>query len=314
MDRDKPENRIDAAALDTLLAAHDGDVALLYLYGLRRGRYTAEQAARDLCRTLRDIDAAAEKLQRMGLSPASAPAAVPAAAPAEEPPEPLLPVEELPQYSAVEIGLRARSDPAFTAVVDEAAQMLGRKLGGNELRVLFGIYDHLGLPAEVILELLNFLGERYREKYGESRRPSARVIEKEAYLWAHREILTLDQAEDYIRSQKERHSRLGQVKSLLGLAGRELSKTQAEMIGQWLDLGFGDQALEMALDRTVTNTGGVKLPYMNKILLSWHEKGLHTPQEIQAGDSRRPAAPVKSAGGVKSSDLDELDRILKMQS
>ena len=37
----------------------------------------------------------------------------------------------------------------------EAEKALGRVLSDNDLRVLFGIYDHMGLPADVILLLLN---------------------------------------------------------------------------------------------------------------------------------------------------------------
>ena len=45
-----PENRISETELDQLIAAHDGDVALLYLYLRRRGG-DLDAAARTLCRT-----------------------------------------------------------------------------------------------------------------------------------------------------------------------------------------------------------------------------------------------------------------------
>ena len=103
---------------------------------------------------------------------------------------------------------------------------MGRALNSNDMRVIFGIYDHLGLPPEVILELLHFCAELCLWKYGESRRPTPRFLEKEAYAWANREILTLEQAEEYIRGRRERHSDLGRVKAALDLPG-PLSATQA---------------------------------------------------------------------------------------
>ena len=60
-------NSISAQALDKLLAAHDGDVALLYLYWLSHGDLDEEGAAGALCRTRQDICAAKEKLVRLGL-------------------------------------------------------------------------------------------------------------------------------------------------------------------------------------------------------------------------------------------------------
>ena len=57
----------DNSIADALIAAHDGDVALLYIYLRRRGGDDLERAARELCRTMGEIRAAREKLQRMGL-------------------------------------------------------------------------------------------------------------------------------------------------------------------------------------------------------------------------------------------------------
>ena len=62
-------NSISSAIADKLISAHDGDVALLYIYMARRGGHDLDAAARDLCRTMGEISAAAEKLQRMGLMP-----------------------------------------------------------------------------------------------------------------------------------------------------------------------------------------------------------------------------------------------------
>ena len=51
---------LPVGAADRLIAAHDGDVALLYLYIVRTGGLDAERAAGALCRTSREIEAAAE--------------------------------------------------------------------------------------------------------------------------------------------------------------------------------------------------------------------------------------------------------------
>ena len=62
------EKSIPLLTADRLIAAHDGDVALLYIYRLRTGCADPERTARDLCRTLREIEAADEKLRRLGTS------------------------------------------------------------------------------------------------------------------------------------------------------------------------------------------------------------------------------------------------------
>ncbi len=305
MAKERGDKSISPAELDKLIAAHDGDVALLWLYRLRNGRLDAEKAAGDLCRTLQEIRAAEEKLNRMGLAPAS-----PAPAPPEGRPEPA-PAEELPQYTAEEIGRRSAGKPALQVIYDEAAQVLGRALNSNDLRVLFGIYDHLGLPPEVILELLHFCGELCRWKWGESRRPTPRFLEQEAYAWANREILTLEQAEDYIRFRRERHGDLGRIRESLGL--RELSSTQEKDLNLWLEQGFGEEAIAIAADRTLTNTGTLKWGYLRKILQNWHEKGLHSPAEIAEKDPARSARSAKAPApsrGQKPLSPEEWETIL----
>ena len=67
MSENKSQNLISPQAADKLLAAHDGDLALLYLHICRSGSLDMDKAAVALCRTMREIEAAEEKLRRMGL-------------------------------------------------------------------------------------------------------------------------------------------------------------------------------------------------------------------------------------------------------
>ena len=299
-------NSISSAIADKLISAHDGDVALLYIYMVRRGGHDLDAAARDLCRTMSEISAAAEKLQRMGLMPDGA---APAKAAAKE--EKLPPPDEIPQYRSEDIVRRCKENGEFAVVVAEAQTALTHTLSSVEMKTLFGIYDYLALPPEVIMMLINYCVARCREQStpDHPRRPSMRNIEKEAYNWVHQEILTLDQAEEYIRRQRERRDALGRAKAALGIHGRELTPTETKYISAWLDMGFDEDALAIGYDRTVTNTGALKWSYMNKIMQSWHEKGLHSAAEIESGDPRR--RPQQSAAQGKAIDMDELQSVLE---
>lgn len=299
-------NSISSAIADKLISAHDGDVALLYIYMVRRGGHDLDAAARDLCRTMSEISAAAEKLQRMGLMPDGA---APAKAAAKE--EKLPPPDEIPQYRSEDIVRRCKENGEFAVVVAEAQTALTHTLSSVEMKTLFGIYDYLALPPEVIMMLINYCVARCREQStpDHPRRPSMRNIEKEAYNWVHQEILTLDQAEEYIRHQRERRDALGRAKAAVGVHGRELTPTETKYLSAWLDMGFDEDALAIGYDRTITNTGALKWSYMNKIMQSWHEKGLHSAEEIESGDPRR--RPQQSAAQGKAIDLDELQSVLE---
>ena len=146
-------------------------------------------------------------------------------------------------------------------------------------------------------------------KVSKGRLPSMRFIEKEAYAWANREILTLEQAEEYIARSDSLREKSAKTAELLGIRGRELTATENRYISAWLEMGFGEDLIEMAYDRTVTNTGGLKWSYMNSILKSWHEKGLFTPADVREKDGRKAKQQPKQPG--KPKDLDRLIRELE---
>ena len=290
----------DNSIAEALVAAHDGDVALLYIYLCCRSGADMEQAARELCRTMGEISAAWEKLQRMGLLTGKTGAAVRQ----EHSPRPA-PAEELPEYETEDLVRRSREDAGFAAIVGEAQKVLGHVLSSSDLKRLFGIYDYLALPPEVILMLLN-----HCVSISQGRRPSMRFIEKEAYVWANREIMSLEQAEEYIRSSRQRREELGRIKESLGIRGRELTATEQKYISSWLDMGFGEDCIALAYDKTVTNTGALKWNYMNKILLSWDEKKLHSRDQVEEKEGRRKAGASQGKTQDKPIDMEALRAIV----
>ena len=290
---------LTAAEADRLLGAADGTAALLYLYIRRSGGFTPAGAARELNRTETEIVLAAKKLRQLGLLE-------PLQTPAEN--------RETPEYTAEDIVRRAGTDKDFAAVVSEAERTLGRVLSSNDLRLLFGLYDHLGLPAEIIVLLLHHCVETYQERSGAGRMPTMRYVEKEGWYWADQEILTLEAAEEHILREKKKQETAEQVKRVLQIRGRELTATERRYVESWIALGYGPETLAIAYDRTVLSTGKLVWKYMDRIVQSWNEKRLYTPEEIETGDARtasaarKPAAVPESAG----SDGDRLERLRRI--
>ncbi len=272
------EKFISAGIADRLIAAHDGDMALYCLYAARHPGADDETAAAALCRTRAQIAAAREKLGRLLHEEGKGGVPVP------------YPEEEPVQYSKEELVRIASRESAFAALCDELARVLGAIPSQAYLNVLLDAYDHLGMPPEVIMQLIHYCGEETRRRWGESRRPSAKYLSDEAYAWARREIMTLELAEEYIAGRERQRSAQGRIAALLGIRGRELYKKETEYIDAWLDMGFTDEAIALALERTVMNTGALKWPYLNGILKRWHAAGLHTAEGVEQaeGGGRKP--------------------------
>ena len=261
--------------LRKLLSCGCPDAALLYLYC--KAELPRETALDALHFTVPRMVAATDCLKQLGLWQDQAPRHV---------------QPETPRYTEEELRKRLREDKGeFSKLIGEAQRRLGRTLSTEELKTLLAFTDYLRLPTEVVGILLSYCVERSRRRG--MRAPSMRMIEKEAYRWADENIDTLEAASFYVQNQLAMHTRVQQLRLLMQIDQRRLTQTEEQYLGTWVAMGFPNESILMAYERTCLKTGGLKWNYMNSILRSWNEKNLHTPQEILQGDSA-PAHPQVS--------------------
>ena len=217
---------------------------------------------------------------------------------------------ERPSYTEYDVLQAMERDQSFPGLRNEVQQTLGRPLTTEDLKILLGFVNYLGLPYEVISILVRYCKDRSVQR-GKLRAPSLRSIEKEAYHWADLCIDTMEEASAYITRQNVRFSRLGQLMETLQIRGRALTAAEERYAQQWLDWGFGPDELAIAYDRTVLGTGKLTWKYMDKIVSSWHEKGLHSVKQIESGDIRRQKnAPASTPAADSDSELAEQRRLL----
>ena len=296
----KNEFLIKSEDVEQILHAHDGDCALLYLWSVFSGSSDLEKAAGDLFMTLSQVRDAAEKLGRMKLFQPDAQTESPKQPSFEQPASPVeevpLPPDELPEYTSAEIDACTKKDSGFKAVLDATRQILGKQLTRHDMSRMLGIYNHLGLSAEVIYVLLHYCADLYRGPEGAARKPTIRAIEREAFLWANKELYSPEEAEAYVETQKQLHSRLGDIKAALEIYDRKLIPSEEAYFTAWLEMGFSTDVIRLAYERTVKNTGKRALAYMNTILTKWNEAGLHTLQEIEKQDPSSGRKPHGKPG------------------
>ena len=209
----------------------------------------------------------------------------------------------------------------FPALVGEVQRRLGKILSTADLKMLYTLYDYLALPAEVIMLLVSWCIEEMERKYGPGRRPRMPQIRKEGFAWRRLGLDTAEAAEAHLRRQAALRTRTAQVLPLLDIRGREPVEAERKYIESWLDMGFEDGAIRLAYERTVLQKQSMNWRYMNSILKSWHQKGLHTVAAIQAGDSGRPRptapqpapAPPGEAERRVREDLERMREYMRRQ-
>ena len=281
--------------LQKLFGIGNGDAALLYIY-LRSGN--SIQTAAELGLTANQLSLAEAMLRQMGLWE-------------EEKKNTFIPGER-PAYSENDVVRAMDSDGDFRSLYGEIQRLLGKHLNTEELKILLGFSRYLGLSNDVISVLVCYCKEAARNR-GSLRNPSLRTIEKEAYAWAEQGIETLEQAAAYIRSRNLRNSRLEKLKQQLQIRGRNLTAGEEKCAQSWLDMGFADEVVAMAYERTCLNTGGLSWAYMNKILQRWHENGLHTAEEVRRGD-KKPSVPKGASGQLGQAELEAIERLMREEN
>lgn len=291
-------------AADRLIQMDSGDAALLYLYLLRRGDL------RGLTWPEERLRPALESLKKVGLGPAEE--MIPDPVPQQMPP---------PEYSTSDIASALEdSQSAFSALCDAVEHRLGKRLSASDLKSLYTLYDHLALPAEVILMLVGWCTEEMERKYGPGRRPRLSQISREGFAWARRGIDTMERAEAHIQRLTRLRSREGEILRLMDIPLRPLVERERTYIAAWDEMGFDDEAIRLAYEKTVLKKQSMDWSYMNGILRRWHEKGLHTAAAVKAGDrdprvmragGERPAAAPAGEDRRAREDMDRMRRMLE---
>lgn len=289
---------IGESVIRRLIEGGDGSAALLYLALARRGAKDRERLRAELRWDEARFDAAERALIGMGLlvsalpderpAPAERPVPAERTGPTERPVPPERESLRLPEYSREDVMGKLESDASFSALLTEVERKLGR-LSEPSVRKLLGLYDFLGLPADVIFLLVSFCIDRKERQFGAGRLPTMREIEKEGYVWARQELFSSAAADAYIRQEKQKRRRFPEYMAALRLGDRAPVAAEERYLGSWSEMGFPAETVAIAYEKTVLRCREFKWPYCNGILKRWHEKGLHTPEQVSAENA--PARP-----------------------
>lgn len=284
--------RIESSDVRKLLSVASPDACLLYIY-LKAGNDPAG-AEEQLNMTPSRLSCASATLRQLGLWIGDKVGMAIAG--------------ERPSYSERDVENAYNSNWEFQALCGEVQRLLGRPIHTEDYKILLGFIHYLGLPLDVISVLVGYCKERARQR-GNLRGPSLRTIEKEAYAWAEHGIDTMEEASAFITAQNIKNSRMGRLMQQLQIRGRNLTAPEERYASAWLDMGFDDEAIEIAYERTCLNTGGFSWAYMNRILQRWNDAGLKTAEAIRNRDQK--PVPKGASGELGQAELDAIQRMLR---
>ncbi len=218
--------------------------------------------------------------------------------------------KELPSIPEVkptqsQIIARAKESAEISELFEEAQKKFGRTLGYDGQCTLLMMHDQYGLPIEVILMLIEYCVSIHKT--------SNSFIATVAKNWAEEEIDTLEKAMEKVDSLQQCRSLWNKLRHSTGLSAPNPTSAQAAFLRSWkYDLGYDIDMILLAYEEMANRCTRLSFPYINKILVSWHEKGFTTPEQVfedkkRYADSKKKQ---KDAETPASYDIDELENRL----
>ncbi len=192
-----------------------------------------------------------------------------------------------------------KNDPGFVFVLRESERILGKTFTSADTQSIAWLISYAGIAPEIIVTIIE-----YCSTIGQK---SMRYICKVATEWLDAGIDTVEKSEERIRTLNEARSWEGEIKSVLEIYGRNFVTKEREYCEIWKKIGVSKELIRTAYERTIEQTGKLSFPYMNKILISWKQKGISTPEEAKA-EAENKSKNTKISADKPSFDIDEIER------
>ena len=183
-------------------------------------------------------------------------------------------MEIRPQYSTQELALYRSQSKDVERLFSKAEQALGKLLTYNDMNSIFGFYDWLRLPMDVIEYLFCYCTEHGHR--------SMRYIEKCALDWHERNIDDLEKALTYVHTFDKNYRA---ILNRMGKLSTFPTPAQRKQIDKWLhELHMPLDMILEACDRTQLSAEKPSLAYVDRILTKWHKNGITTLEAAQKAD------------------------------
>lgn len=198
-----------------------------------------------------------------------------------------------------EIHALSKDDNSIQQLVEAVQAQMGKVLTRSEIETLVSFYTYAGLPPEYILLAAAHCCSQNRA--------NMHALAKLLTDMMSDNIYTYEQAEEYLSRRQNQDTVQGQVRSAFGIHDRALTKQEQKYIDTWFfDFHFDISMVKLAYERTINQINKLSFPYINRILTSWHSKGITTTREAAAERQQKKTTQQETS----SIDFDEIQQFI----
>ncbi len=193
------------------------------------------------------------------------------------------------------------SDVAF--LLREAQVRLSRPLTPNEAATLVWLFDDEGIDAMVLLMLISFAKSEGRPNIG--------FIERTAVKWTNEGVLTVNDAEAKIRHIYEMRTAWKTVEKAMGIPHRMPSQKEEKLAYTWVcEYNYTSDILRRAYDACIDATSNFSIPYIKKVLETWHKAGVKNVQDIDKLEKKNAESKPKKTDGKETFNVNLFNQSL----
>ena len=202
--------------------------------------------------------------------------------------------------SRTDVIKRGLEDKQLMFLLREAQLKFGRNLKQNESQLLVSLYDDHGMDPSVILLLLG-----YAVREGKC---NLTFVKKTATHWLESGVETVMDAENLIAESAKQNLAWSVVQSAFGIERRNPSTKEAELSNLWVnEWKISTELLKAAYDACVDAKTKLSMPYVAKIIESWHKDGITNPEQISA---KKKNVKPQGKNDFAGYDLDLFEKML----
>lgn len=176
--------------------------------------------------------------------------------------------------SRADVIKRGLEDEKLMFLLREAQLKFGRNLKQNESSLLVSLYDDYGMDASVILLLLGYAAREGRCNLS--------FVKKTATQWLQSGVETVLDAEKIISDSAKQNLAWQVVQGAFGIERRNPSDKELAYSNLWInEWKISVDLLKAAYNVCVDAKTKLSIPYIAKIIESWHKDGISTIEQLK---------------------------------
>lgn len=194
------------------------------------------------------------------------------------------------------------ADPEVRSLLHEAEALLGKTFTFYDTSTIIWLHNWAGVPTDLLLTVIAYCKQNGRA--------SMNQIQKTAVGWLNDGIDSTEKAEGYMERKGRSDDFESRIRRLFGIRDRTLITKEREYAEGWEKMGFSDDMLTLAYERTIEKTGKLRFGYINTILNVWHSGNIRTPEQAEAESVVRRRKTTQS-GKEQSYNIEEIERMFE---